>query len=483
MHRPVRRYMLASLAVGALTALLLIFPAQELGPANLVMLYVPLVAAVALSAGRRAAAWASFLAFLFYNFFFVPPLYTLAVERLHDVTELLILLTVGLLVGTLVARARQEAKRSADQAERTALLYQVSQENSTALSADEILPRIARLALHLLKAHGASIRLIADDGAITYETVAGAPEPNDLVVWAPLATSHGTAGELRVWRGSKDRMPEDELRQLLATLASQAALAVERTRLAEAAAQTRLLRESERLKSTLLSSVSHDLRTPLAVIKGSVSNLLDEGVAWDARTTRNFLQTIDAEADRLNRLVRNLLEMSKLEAGAFPRSCEALSISDIVGPVLSRLRPLLKEHQVAVILPAGLPDVRADPVQIELVVTNLLENAAKYAPAGSPIDVAAESSDGMVTVSVADRGPGIPAGDEERIFGKFYQAASSTHKPAGSGLGLAIAKGIVEAHDGRIAAMNRPGGGAMFRFSLPRLEERPARRVRDAQAA
>ena len=483
MRQPLRRYMLASLAVGVLTALLLIFPAKELGSTNLVMLYVPLVAAVALLAGRRAAAWASFLAFLFYNFFFVPPLYTLAVERLQDVTDLLILLTAGLLVGTLVARGRQEAKRAAEQAERTALLYAVSQENSTALSADEILPRIARLALRLLRGDGAAILLIADDGAVTYETVAGAAKPDDSVVSAPLTTSHGTAGEIRVWRDRKDTMAEDELRQMLVTLASQAALAVERTRLAEAAAQTRLLRESERLKSTLLSSVSHDLRTPLAVIKGSVSNLLDDGVTWDEGTTRGFLQTIDAEADRLNRLVRNLLEMSKLEAGAFAGRCEPLSIGDVVGPALSRLRPLLKEHQVSVALPADLPDVRADPVQIELVVTNLLENATKYAPVGSKIEVAAEASNGVVSVSVADRGPGIPAGDEERIFGKFYQAASSTHKPTGSGLGLAIAKGIVEAHDGRIAAMNRPGGGALFTFSLPSLAEQAGRRVRNAQAA
>ena len=464
-YRTLQGSLLAAAGVAALTALLWLFRAA-LGPANLVMAYVPLVAVIALVTGRRASALASFLAFLAYNFFFVPPLYTFAVERPQDVVELAILLVVALLVGTLVARSRAQARASAGQAERMTTLYAVSQEISAALAVEEILPRIARSTLHLLGGDRAVIRLTAEDGTITYVTSAGGAAARGDGVAAPLTVGGATLGELRVWTGDAV-LPEHELRPLLTTLATQAALAVERTRLAEAALQTHVLRESERLKGALLSSVSHDLRTPLAVIKGTASNLLDPTVGWDAATVRRFLQTIDEEADRMNRLVRNLLEMSRLEAGALSRSREPVSVGDIVGGVLARLLRLLDGHPTTVGLVPELPEIRADPVQLELVLTNLLENAAKYAPTGTPIEINAYMHGEMVDIAVADRGPGIPVGDEQRIFEKFYRAGSPEHTPGGSGLGLAIAKGIVEAHGGRIKAENRPGGGALITISLP----------------
>ncbi len=460
------RYLLAIAGVAALTLLLWLFRAA-LVPANLVMLYVPLVAVIALVAGRGASVLASFLAFLAFNFFFVSPLYTLAVERPQDVIELAILLIVGLTIGTLVARARAQAQAAADQADRMTTLYEVSQEISAALAVEQILPRIVRSALRLLNGQRALIRLTGDDGTITYETTAG----NSLVsgdgISVPLSAGGATLGELRVWPGEERAVAEDEIGPLLTTLATQAALAVERTRLAEAALQAHVLRESERLKGALLSSVSHDLRTPLALIKGAASNLLDTSVTWDPSTTRRFLETVDAEADRLNRLVRNLLEMSRLEAGALSHSREPVAIGDVLGATLARLRPLLAAHREVVALEQDLPDVEGDPVQLELVLTNLLENAAKYAPPGTCIDISAHMDDEVLNIAIADRGPGIPAGDEQRIFEKFFRAGSPKHRPGGSGLGLTIAKGIVEAHGGRIEARNRPGGGTIVTVSLP----------------
>ena len=460
------RYLLAIAGVGGLTAVLWLFRAA-LAPANLVMLYVPMVAGIALVAGRRASALASLLAFLAFNFFFVPPLYTLVVERPQDVIELATLLIVALVVGTLVARTRAQAQTSREQAERMTALYELSQEISAALEIDQSLPRIARAALRLLHPRRAVIRLTAADGTSSYETSAGDVAADGDAIAVQLTAGRTSVGELRVWPRGDRVLPSDEFQSLLTLLATQAALAVERARLADAALQARVLSESERLKSALLSSVSHDLRTPLAVIKGAASNLLDRSVAWDAATTRSLLETIDAEADRLNRLVRNLLEMSRLEAGALSRNREPVAVSDILGATLARLRPLLLAHPVTLHVPPGLPDVTADPVQLELVITNLLENAAKYAPRETPIEAGARVRGDMLDISIADRGPGIPPGDEERIFEKFYRAGSPDHRPGGSGLGLAIAKGIVEAHGGRIHARNRPGGGAEITVSLP----------------
>lgn len=463
-------YGIAALGVATLTVALLLVRVS-LAPANLVMLYVLLVALIALVAGRRASALASILAFLAYNYYFVPPLYTLKVAQLQDVIELFVLLAVALVIGTLVARGRAQAAKSVVQAERMTALYQVSQEISAALSVEEILPRIAESALRLLHCRQTTIRLYGADRAVVYETVAGVAGQRGSEVHATIGLGGAELGDLSAWFDDGQLPPEDELRPLLSTLAAQAALAVERTRLAQVALQTHILRESERLKSTLLSSVSHDLRTPLAVIKGSASNLLDESVDWNRATTRTFLQTINSEADRLNRYVRNLLEMSRLEAGVAAHNYEPVAITDAVGAVLARLRPLLAEHVVVVNIPPDLPDILADPVQLELVLTNLLENVVKYTLAHTSIDIGAAADGKMLSLWVADRGPGIPSGDEQRIFEKFYRAGATSQKPSGSGLGLAIAKGIIEAHGGRIAAENRAGGGALIRLELPLIDD------------
>jgi len=224
---------------------------------------------------------------------------------------------------------------------------------------------------------------------------------------------------------------------------------------------------TEERRSSLLSALSHDLRTPLAAITGAATTLRDESAAIDAAQRRELLETICEEADRLERLVRNLLDMTRLESGALAVKRQWMPLEEIVGSALTRLESQLDGRPVRTDLPADLPLVSADAVLLEQVFVNLLENAAKYTPPGSPVEIIARAptGDGAISIEVADRGPGIAAGDEARLFDKFFrgpQAGSS-----GAGLGLAICRGVISAHGGTITAANRPGGGAAFRMTLP----------------
>jgi two-component system sensor histidine kinase KdpD len=273
-----------------------------------------------------------------------------------------------------------------------------------------------------------------------------------------------------------------EARRLLDALARQAALAVERTRLVAEATRLQLVTESDRLKSALLHSISHDLRTPLAAIKGAASNLRDESVAWDPAAEHALLETIEAEADRLNRLVRNLLDMSRIEVGTELPPKELAFFEDVLGPVLRRLRPALNEHPIAVDVADDIPFVPMAVLQIDQVLTNLLENAAKYAPPGTPIGITAAVVGDEMQVSIADEGPGIPTSERERIFDKFYRLSEPETAAGGAGLGLAICKYWVEAHGGQIWTHPRSGSGTIFTFSLP-LHDVPERLLARATSA
>jgi two-component system sensor histidine kinase KdpD len=253
----------------------------------------------------------------------------------------------------------------------------------------------------------------------------------------------------------------------LQAIAAQVVLVLERARLVEEASQARAQAEAERIKAALLSSVSHDLRTPLAVIKGAVTNLLDDTVAWDASAQRELLRAVNDETDRLNRLVGNLLDMSRIESGALQPTRSWQDIRGLVTEVLERMRLRLEDHPVAVDLPADLPPVQVSYTQIDQVLTNLLENVVKYTPNGTPIAIQVRAERAFVQLTVRDHGPGIPAGMSSRIFEKFVRLADPERHADGTGLGLAICKGIVEAHGGRIWAENSPDGGARFSFTLP----------------
>jgi two-component system sensor histidine kinase KdpD len=267
---------------------------------------------------------------------------------------------------------------------------------------------------------------------------------------------------------------------LLESLVNQTALAIERTRLSEEAQQAHVRIETERMRNAILSSVSHDLRTPLATITGAASSLAEEEGELSPAARRELSRSIYREADRLDRLLKNLLDMMRIEAGAVQLSKEWHPLDEVVGAALARLEGRLRDHTVNTTFPADLPLVLVDGVLLEQVVINLVENAVKYAPAGSAIDLSASASDREVIVEVADRGPGIPIGEEVRIFDKFYRAKPA--REGGVGLGLTICRGIVEAHGGRIWAKNRSGGGALFQFSIPLPDRQPVMETEQTEA-
>ena len=253
----------------------------------------------------------------------------------------------------------------------------------------------------------------------------------------------------------------------------QAAIIIDRARLRRETMEMELLRRTDTLRSALLSSVSHDLRTPLSAIKAAASSLLQEDVQWSEDERRSFAMAIEREADRLNRLVGNLLDMSRIEGGALRPEKEWFPIDEVLHDVLSRMQLVLDDRHVNIQIPDDLPPVALDYLQIDQVVTNVLENAVRYTPPASPIDILAERVNNDIQVSIADRGPGIPPADLEHVFDKFYRVTGTARK-IGSGLGLAVCRGLIEAHGGHIWAENRPGGGAVFRFTLPLGEDEKA---------
>ncbi len=253
------------------------------------------------------------------------------------------------------------------------------------------------------------------------------------------------------------------------TFLDQATSVIERARLRRESLHIELLQRTDALRSALLSSVSHDLRTPLAAIKAAASSLLQEDVQWDEEERQSFAISIERESDRLNRLVGNLLDMTRIEGGALKPEKEWYPIDELLHDVLGHMQFLLQDREVRTDIPADLPPVELDYLQMGQVLTNLLENAARYTPSSSPIELSARVIDGEMRVSIADRGPGIPPADLERVFDKFYRVLGTTRKKnvTGSGLGLAVCLGLVEAHGGRIWAENRASGGAIFSFTLP----------------
>ncbi|HEX6287663.1 MAG TPA: ATP-binding protein, partial [Herpetosiphonaceae bacterium] len=437
-----------------------------LQPANLVLCYVPLVLVVAIGFGRAAAVVASLASFLAYNFVFVPPLHTLAIEGRQDLLELAIFLGVSLVTGTLAAREREQSRAVQRRADQMTALYQLSQDVSRATSCAAILPHIAASARTILGAPGVAITLLLDANQPPLVAQAGVLEgsPTDRM---PIAAGSQPVGEIRAYGLTRSLRDQEPVLPLLTMLSNLLTLMVERERATEAAMHTYALQEADRLKGILLSSLSHDLRTPLAVITGAASNLLDPTMIWDSDTQRSFAAAIASEADRLNRLVRNLLEMSRLEAGAFRRQHTLVEIGDLIGATAQRLATYLHGYDLQVTVAPDLPLVLADAVQIDLVLSNVLENAVKFAPPHTSICVAARHTPEFVEVTVADEGPGVPLAMQHRIFEKFYRAAPPELGPGGSGLGLTICQGIIEAHGGRIWVENRPAGGLCVHFTVP----------------
>jgi two-component system sensor histidine kinase KdpD len=286
--------------------------------------------------------------------------------------------------------------------------------------------------------------------------------------YIPLTTEGRVLGVLYL-RLRQDQQVTAEEQRVVESLANHAAVVLERDRLARAETQARSLAEADRLKTALLSMVSHDFRSPLASIKASASALLPGAAPMDAQTQRELLMGIEQEADRLNRMVGNILALSRLEADAWRPQCEATAPAEIVGAALQAFGPE-QNRRVRVTLDPTLAEVWLDPVQIVQVLHNLVDNALKYSPADQPVELVMSRQQDRLVVEVLDRGPGLPPGDEERIFERFYRSPDLQESAVpGVGIGLAVCRGLVEAHGGELTARNREGGGAVFRFTLPLL--------------
>jgi two-component system sensor histidine kinase KdpD len=466
--------------------------------ANTVMLFLAAVAWTAFRYGRGPAIMASVLAVLVFDFFFVPPHLTFAVSDAQYVVTFGVMLAIGLVISTLTARLRAQIESTRTRERRSSALYELGKQLSSLYGKvflvgaaggkiAEMLSGEVAIYLELPSAtpelafgHDSSIAkhavsLPAAQWVIEHDQIAGAGTntlPNAAALFLPLTGSQRTHGAIAIRAPDAERLLDPDVRRLLEACANQLALALERDQLAIDAAEASIQAEAEQVRSSLLSSVSHDLKTPLAAIAGASSSLL-EAASLDEETRRQLLETVADEAARLNRLLENILQMSKLDAGAATPSKQWHVLEEIVGSALHRTRRELAGHEVAVHLPADLPLVFVDGLLLEQVFVNLLENAARYTSAGTRVAIRAAVDGQNVRIAVSDGGPGLPAGAEERIFDKFYRASSTADGGRGSGLGLAICRAIVRAHGGSITASNRPGGGAEFVIRLPLSKDTP----------
>jgi two-component system sensor histidine kinase KdpD len=489
-----------AVVMGCTTLDWLLFPAFE--KANLAMVYLLGVTVVAMRGERFAALLASVLSVAAFDFFFVSPRFSFAVTDLEYLVTFAVMLLVALVISTLTVRLRQQAEAARHRERRTAALYALSRELASTPDIDGLLRAAAR---HLHEVFESQVRLLLPDATghlrqwdagadglssglgrqalfaldtkeravaqwvYEHRQMAGlgtATLPSAAALYVPMLGTGGAVGVLGVRPAAPRRLLAPEQLHLLETFANQTALGIERATLAGEAQQAQVQVATERLRNSLLSTVSHDLRTPLTAIAGAASGLLEENAPLDPSTRHELCQTIAEEAHRLNRLVNNLLEMTRLEAGAIQVHKEWQPLEEVIGAALTRLEAQLHERPLTTHFPADLLLVPLDSVLIEQVLINLLDNAVKYTPPGSPIALTAWATEEAVTVEVADQGPGLPPGEEQRIFDKFYRVQRPP-MPSGSGLGLTICRGLVEAHGGQMWAENRPGGGTVLRFTLP----------------
>ena len=471
-----------------------IFGTEDL--ADVVMVHLLGIILVSLRWGLGPSLIAAVLAVMSVDFFFVPPFFTFAVSDGRHVVTFVVMFVVAAVISGLTKRVRDQAEAARTREVRTASLYSLSRALSSAKTGAEVAVAGTRHVHDVFRARVVAL-VPGSDGALasladetwTFSVrekeaaVAdwvwhhGKPAglgtttlPSASALYLALEGAAGRVGVLGVQPSDSAHLGFHDAREHLDAFLRQIATALDRTRLAERAQEAQLRVEREQLRNSLLSSVSHDLRTPLAVITGTASTLLSARL--DAPTQRDLTESIVTEAERLNRLVRNLLDMTRLEAGVIEVNKEWQSLEEAVGAALERVGHMLAHDRVSTRLPADLPLVPFDSILLQQVLVNLLENAAKYTPSDTAIELSAARAGDFVELVLADRGPGLPLGEELQIFEKFHRAAKG--RGGGVGLGLTICMGIVTAHGGRIWAENRQGGGCAFHFTLPIVGEPPA---------
>jgi two-component system sensor histidine kinase KdpD len=469
---------------------------------NISLVFVVPVLVAAARHGLVPSLWVSTLSVLSYNFFFLPPLYQLTIADPSNVVALFFFMFVAVAASALGTRTRAQAEAARREARTTADLYAFSRKIAGVVELDDLLWIVVT---HLARLLGAEVAVLmpgnspqeagrlgltaafppdsefgeGDLAAARWAWQADRPAgkgtdtlPGGRWLFVPIRTSRSAIAILGIHARRADTQEARELgsgeRQLLEAVGNQAAVAIERVALALDIDQARLGAERERLRSSMLTSVSHDLRTPLASIIGALSSLRSHAERYDEPTRAELVGTALSEAERLDRFVGNLLDMTRLDAGAIRPALEPVEVGDLVSTTLRRAGPILKDHAVVSTVAPGLPALSLDFVLAEQALFNLLDNAAKYAAAGGRIEIVARRDGGRVEIAVRDEGPGISPEALPHLFEKFYRADDGDRRRAGTGLGLAIARGFVEAQGGRIEARNRTDRpGAEFAVSYP----------------
>jgi two-component system sensor histidine kinase KdpD len=462
-------------------------------PTNLVMIFLLAVVIAAAYLGRGPSILVSLLGVLAFDYFFVPPFLTFVVADSEYIITFVVLFGVGLVISQLTARVRDQAEVAQRREADTATLYALSRDLSIAEGLEQVIQAISE---SVSQTFGREVIIFVPDQEGGKGLMPYSQNPNfeldhnemAVAVWSfqhgesagrgtdtlsasdaryiPLKTSQGVVGVLGVKpKDSVSHLSPDQ-RRLLETFASQAALAIERAQFAEQAQYTHLLQATDRLQTALLNSISHDLRTPLVSVTGALSSLAEGGPAMDSEIRQSLIDTALEEAERMNRLIGNLLNMTRLEAGAMQVVKQPGDVQDVIGTALENLTGRLDERQILVDVPANLPLIPMDFVLIMQVLSNLIDNSLKYSPPDTPIEIRAWQVDKEIWIQVIDQGVGIPEDDLSHIFDKFYRV-QHPENISGTGLGLSISKGVIEAHHGRIWAENRPGGGTIVSFTLP----------------
>jgi two-component system, OmpR family, sensor histidine kinase KdpD len=466
--------------------------------ANLAMVYLMGVVYIAMRYGRGPSVFASVLGVVMFDLFFVTPEYTFSISDTQYLFTLAAMLTVAMLVSHLMANVRSQAKVAAHRERRATVLYAISKELASSQTEADIVSTAVRHIYsefgsrnaillpdhggHIVNPGGRSMKeslhktdLSIAQWVFDHNEMAGQGTytlPGAKAIYFPLSSDENTVmGVLALLPVNLRRIFLPEQQKLLETFLRLIAQAIHRLRMAEQTKKAHMQMEAEQLRNSLLSSISHDLRTPLATIVGSASALVDEDANISRQDKLELSHAIYAEALRMSNLVNNILDMARLDAGVVELNKQWHPVEEIVGTVLTRLHKHLESRPVKVSLPPGLPMIYADSVMIEQVLINLLENALRYTPDRSALEIIVETSSEAVYISLADRGPGLPPGQENRLFEKFTRARHEAAQ-SGVGLGLAICRAIAAAHGGAMTASNRPNGGAIFTLQLP-LEQAP----------
>ncbi len=480
---------LKSLFLVAVASGLGILTRQYLEPTNLVMFYLLAVVTSAIFLGRGPSIFASIASVLAFDFLLVPPFYTFVVNDAQYLVTFIMFFVVALIISTLTIRTKEQAESARSREAHTASLYELSRDLASAREKQTVFQALLK---HIKESLGASVAVFSlekdglklslktesfpfndHESAVADWTLKnGQPAgkgtdtlPGTAGYYIPFKTRRKVYGTLGIVLKEKAVRLHIEDKRLLESFSGQTAIALERIDLSEEAEKSRFLEEREKLQSALFNSISHDLRTPLVSITGSLSGMR-ENLKMSEEARKELLDNAYEEADRLNRLMGNLLDMARLEANAMKVSPHPCEIRDVVGSSLKELEERLSDRKVTVEIEPNIPHIPMDFSLMMKVLVNLIDNAVKYAPFGLPIDIQAKKTEGNIEIKILDRGLGIPPSDLEPIFDKFYRVKRPENFE-GTGLGLSICKGIVEAHQGKIWAENRPGGGAIATVSLP----------------